>query len=135
MARASSDIAVATWCTSFGSQVAAEASRVEPQRLVLATPFFDLPDAASHAFWNLPLQSIVKDRYDSAGALLRYQGPVIAVVATEDRLIGAESGRRLARVVRPRGSTTLVELAHADHNDWLGQMTPETWDVVLGTWR
>ncbi len=119
----------------MAAQVAAEASRVEPQRLVLATPFFDLPDAASHAFWNLPLQSIVKDRYDSAGALLQYQGPVIVVVATEDRLIGAESGRRLARVARPRGSTTLVELAHADHNDWLGQMTPETWDVVLGTRR
>lgn len=117
--------------SGVAAQLAADATRPQPQRLVLLTPFFDLPDAASHAFWNLPLQSIVNDRYDSGSALLRYAGPVIVVVAAEDRLIGAATGRRLAQVTRPLGSTTLVELAGADHNNWLTAMSPHTWDMVL----
>jgi uncharacterized protein len=117
--------------SGVAAQVAADARRAQPQRLVLATPFFDLPDAASHAFWDLPLQSIVNDRYDSGNALVRYSGPVVVVVAAEDRFIGAEGGRRLARVARPSGATTLVELAGADHNNWLAAMSPETWDALL----
>ena len=117
--------------SGVAAQVVADGGRPAPQRLVLITPFFDLPDAASHAFWSLPLQSIVNDRYDSARALPRYAGPVVVVVAAEDRFVGADSGRRLARVTRPRGTTTLVELPGADHNNWLSAMSPETWDVML----
>ena len=117
--------------SGVASQVAADVSRPQPQRLVLVTPFFDLPDAASHAFWNLPLQSIVNDRYDSANALVRYRGAVVVVVAAQDRFIGAESGRRLGRVARPYGQTRLIELLGADHNDWLSAMSPETWDSFL----
>ena len=120
---------------SLGSGVAAQlvvgGDRPAPRRLVLITPFFDLPDAASHAFWNLPLQAIVNDRYDSGSALLRYAGPVVVVVAAEDRFVGAESGRRLARVTRPMGTTTLVELPGADHNNWLSAVSVDTWDVML----
>ena len=117
--------------SGVAAQVAADTSRAQPQRLVLATPFFDLPDAASHAFWNLPLRPILNDRYDSGSALLRYGGSVIVVVAAEDRFVGAEGGRRLARVDRPRGTTTLIELAGADHNNWLDAVSSETWDVLL----
>ena len=117
--------------SGVAAQVAAEASSAPPQRLALATPFFDLPDAASHAFWDLPLQSIIHERYDSGDALLRYGGAVVVVVAAEDRFIGADSGRRLARVSRPRGTTQLIELTGADHNNWLSAMSPELWDVLL----
>ena len=116
---------------SLGSAVAVQVAVDPPvrptERLVLATPFFNLPDAASRAFWNLPLQPIVSDRYDSGSALTRYFGSLVVVVAAQDRFVGAESGRRLAKVARPRGTTTLIELAEADHNDWLSSMSNSNW--------
>ena len=121
---------------SLGSGVAAQlvagGSLTRPERLALITPFFDLPDAASHAFWHLPLRSLMNDRYDSGGALAHYEGPLVVVVAAEDRFVGAEGGRRLAHVDRPHGVTTLLELPGADHNSWLDAMTPTAWDAVLG---
>ena len=117
--------------SGVAAQVAAGIRQPAPGRLVLATPFFDLPDAASHAFWGLPLRTLVSDRYDSADALVRYAGPVTIVVAADDRFIGAEGGRRLARLTRPQGTTTLVELPGADHNDWLAAVTSTVWDSLL----
>jgi pimeloyl-ACP methyl ester carboxylesterase len=117
--------------SGVAAQVAADISQPAPGRLILATPFFNLPDAASHALWDLPLRRLVSERYDSADALVRYAGPVTIVVAAEDRFIGAEAGRRLARLRRPQGTTTLVELPGADHNDWLAAVTPALWNSLL----
>jgi len=58
-------------------------------------------------------------------ALPRHAGSVVVVVAVEDRFVGAESRRHIARVARPHGSSTLVELAGADHNNLLAAMSPE----------
>ena len=115
----------------MAAQVAAQAIDAPPLRLVLATPFFDLADAASHVLGGLPLRAFIHDRYDSAGALRRYRGEVTIVVAADDRFIGPEGGRRLARLGRPHGTTTLVELAGAGHNDWLRAVPPALWDALL----
>ncbi len=117
--------------SGVAAQVAADVDQPPTSRLVLATPFFDLPDAASNALWNLPVQSLVADRYDSAAALVRYEGPALVIVARKDRMVGAEGGRRLARLARPHGTTTLLELPKADHNEWLSAMSPAAWDEIL----
>ena len=117
--------------SGVAAQVAADATAEPPSRLVLITPFLNLPEAAAHAFGGLPVQSIVSDRYDSAAALARYAGPAAVLVADDDRLIGPEQGRQLARTPRSHGQTLLLDVPGATHDNWPRAMTAARWDTLL----
>jgi uncharacterized protein len=121
---------------SLGSGVAAQLAALEssppPARLVLLVPFLSLAETAARVYPFLPARYLVKDQFDSAGALLRYPGPVAILAAEKDEVVGADQGRALARVARSRGQTVYVELAEAGHNSWTALITDAQWTALLG---
>jgi pimeloyl-ACP methyl ester carboxylesterase len=122
---------------SLGSGVAAQVAAApglspSPSRLVLLTPFVSIPDTAARPYPVLPVRALVRDRFDTAAALAKFDGPVTILVAGQDEVLGPEPARRLAAIARNRGPTDVVELERAGHNDWWGHATAETWDRIAG---
>ena len=101
---------------SLGSGVAAYvASRRPVQRLALVTPFDSMVTVARHHYPWLPVGWLIQDRFDSARALVRFEGEVQVVRAEQDEVVPAHSTRRLIDAL-PRASTSVVTLAGAGHN-------------------
>ena len=114
-------------------QVAARQSARPPSRLVLLTPFMSLSETAARAYRFLPVRYLVKDRFDSAGQLQHFAGPVAILIAEQDEVVGAAQGRALAQVSRARGPTVSVEIAGAGHNSWSVLITDAQWTQLLGS--
>jgi pimeloyl-ACP methyl ester carboxylesterase len=113
-------------------QVAIRQETQPPARLVLLTPFLSFAETAARAYPYLPARYLVKDRFDSAGQLPRYRGPIAILVAEKDEVVGPAQGRALAEIARPRGETAYVEIAEAGHNSWTALATDAQWTELLG---
>ncbi|WP_243293761.1 alpha/beta hydrolase [Geothrix mesophila] len=103
---------------SLGSGVAAQVAAAEPKLvagLLLATPFARMTEVAAHHYPYLPMKLIMRDRWDSLGAIRGYRGPVAMVIAGQDEVVGAEQGRRLAEGCP--GPVRIWEVPRATHND------------------
>ena len=93
-----------------GAAVCALSARRPLAALVLVAAFADLPSMARR---YLAPAFLVRDRYDNAGALRSFPGPVLVVHGTRDGLISHAHGERLAQAA-PRGRLISYD---ADHND------------------
>ncbi|MBU1692436.1 MAG: lysophospholipase [Verrucomicrobia bacterium] len=83
---------------SLGSGVAAHIAARFPERvagLLLVTPFTSLADVAAHYYPFLPVRWLLRERYDAAGDLARYAGPVAVLLAGRDDVIPVRFGQRL----------------------------------------
>jgi pimeloyl-ACP methyl ester carboxylesterase len=89
------------------------AAPVPPARFVLIVPFDTLVSVASDHMPFLPVQLLLRDRWDNSAALKNYRGPVTVYAAQSDHIIGFEHARRLATSV---GAT--FHLMQCGHNDW-----------------
>lgn len=118
--------------SGVAAQVAVRPGAPPPARLVLLTPFLSLAETAARAYPILPARHLVRDRFDSAGALPRYPGPVAILVAEKDAVVGADQGRALAEIARSRGETVYLEVAEAGHNSWTALMSDSQWTALLG---
>jgi pimeloyl-ACP methyl ester carboxylesterase len=102
---------------SLGSGVAVQvARRHPPARLVLVTPFDSLAAVARRHYPWLPVDLLLRDRYDSAAHAASIHVPTTLVAAADDAIVPAEHARALARAFAP-GRARLVVLAGAGHND------------------
>lgn len=102
---------------SLGSGVAVQVATAEPGAvagLLLVTPFARMTEVASRHYPLLPLRLLLRDRWDSLGAIRGYPGPVALVLAGRDEVVGAAQGRRLAAAVP--GPVFVREAPWADHN-------------------
>lgn len=89
--------------------------------LLLVVPLARLSEVAKQRMPWVPVGLVLRDEFDNLEAVSRYRGPVAVVVATEDEVVGPDSGRRLhAACAGPR---RLIELAGKGHNDF--RVTPE----------
>lgn len=118
--------------TGVAVQVATNQKDRRPSRLVLLTPFLSLAETAARMYPFLPARYLLRDRFDSATALLGYGGPVAILVAGSDEVVGAEQGRALAQLSRSRGETVVVDLPGAGHNSWSVLINDEQWTQLLG---
>jgi hypothetical protein len=100
---------------SLGTGVAAEmAERGHAARLVLISPFTSMTDMAAQVFPWLPVRQLVRDRYDTAAKAPRLTLPTLVIHGSDDEIIPAFMGRRVAeRLPRAR----LVSIAGGRHND------------------
>ncbi len=83
---------------SLGSGVAARVAAERPEHvagLLFLTPFPSLADVAAAHYPYVPVRWLLRDRYDAAKALRAYNGPLVVVVAENDRVVPARLGRRL----------------------------------------
>ncbi|HEX9009776.1 MAG TPA: alpha/beta fold hydrolase [Holophagaceae bacterium] len=121
---------------SLGSGVAVQVAATDPDAaagLLLVTPFARMTEVASHHYPLFPMRLLLRDRWDSLGAIRRYSGPVAMLLAGRDEVVGAAQGRRLAAAVP--GPLLVREVPWADHNGLpLGQGQPP-WPELLGFLR
>lgn len=101
---------------SLGSGVAsALAGKRQVRRLVLVTPFDSLAAVASTHYPWVPVDWLLRDRYESAQHLAGYRGPVLVVRAGLDEVVPPASTTRLTAAIRPAPSVLVLQ--DAGHND------------------
>ncbi len=103
---------------SLGSGVAAAVAGARPEKVsgvILVTPFDSLASAASAHYPWLPVNLLIRHRFDSMEKLRNYHGPVAFVIAANDSTIPPRHARTLAEGYA--GTKKVWEIAGAEHND------------------
>ncbi len=121
---------------SLGSGVAVQVAAREPGAvagLLLVTPFARMTEVAARHYPFFPLGLLLRDRWDSLGAIGGYAGPVALLVAGRDEVVGAAQGRRLAAAAP--GPVFVREVPWADHNGLPLEPGQAPWPELLGFLR
>lgn len=122
---------------SLGAGVAAAAAartRDKLAGLLLITPWDTLSRIAAHHYPWLPVNLLLRDRYDSVTHLRAFGRPVLVAVAQDDTIVPAQFGRALYEgLSAPR---RLESIAGGEHNDWIERVDAVWWrrsfDFLLG---
>lgn len=85
-----------------------------PEKIVLVTPFRKLSEVAREHFPNFLVKLLLKQNWDNAAALERYQGPVHIFAAANDNIIPDRHARALADAV---ANSRFISIK-GGHNDW-----------------
>jgi uncharacterized protein len=122
---------------SLGAGVAAAAAARQRDRvagLMLITPWDRLHSVASLHYPWLPVQWLLRERYDSAAILSGFDRPVVVAVAEHDEIVPARLGTALHDGLR--APKRLLVIPGAGHNDWPTRVDALWWqqavDFMLG---
>jgi hypothetical protein len=118
---------------SLGAAVAAAAGALQRERtagLVLITPWDRLAHVASHHYPWLPVKWLLRDPYDTAARLARFERPVVVIVAEQDSIVPARFGVALHDALG--GPKHLMQIEGAGHNDWPGRVDATWWRTATG---
>ena len=100
---------------SLGSGVAvALAARRPLAGLILATPYDSLAAVAKRYYWYLPVDWMLKHRFDSAARAPQMRTPLLCLIAERDEVIPAAHAERLCEAWG--GAKRKVVLTGAGHN-------------------
>lgn len=103
---------------SVGTGVAVTlASKGHGTKLVLLSPYTSLPDVATTVFRWLPLQLLMRDRFDSASKASAVRMPTLVIHGVNDEIIPFALGKRLADALP---DAQMVAVEGAGHNDLWG---------------
>jgi pimeloyl-ACP methyl ester carboxylesterase len=119
---------------SLGTGVAAYLAGTHPDRIrgvVLLAPYAKLVDVAQAHFPWFPVRLLLFDRFDSAWYLKNYEGPVVIMTGTADRVVPERFG--LCLFVGYDGSKKLWEFPGAGHGDVFGHFD-EKWPEIKTFW-
>jgi pimeloyl-ACP methyl ester carboxylesterase len=112
---------------SLGSGVAVQLAAARPVAgLVLVTPFDSLTAVAKRHYWFLPVDWLLKHRFDSIGLAPRLATPLLCLAAARDEIVPVAHARRLYDAWA--GPKRWVDLAGAGHNSTDG--APDFWRSV-----
>lgn len=123
---------------SIGSGVAVQmALEIQPRYLILEAPFSSAADVAKKQYFFLPVDYLMKDRYDNIEKIANIKTNLLIVHGDEDMVIPIELAERLfARANHPKEFITIngghhndLYDHHAGHiiNEWLEkQIAAET---------
>ena len=101
---------------SLGSGVAMQLAARRPlNRLILITPFASIASVAAHRYPLVPVELLLRDRFDSRRVAPRLGVPSLIVAAGRDEVIPVQQARELAGSFRP-GLVRYVEVPEALHN-------------------
>ena len=112
---------------SLGSGVAVALAAARPLAgLALATPYDSLAAVAKRYYWYLPVDWMLKHRFDSIVRAPRLMTPLLCLVAERDEVIPAAHAERLFEAWG--GAKRKVVLAGAGHND--SDAHPKFWPAI-----
>jgi len=107
--------AVYVFGRSLGSGVAVQLAAQRPiAGVILVAPFDSLVEVGKHYYPFLPVNWMLRHRFDSVALAPKISAPLLCVVATRDEIIPAVHSKRLYDAWG--GPKTLVELVGAGHN-------------------
>ncbi len=113
---------------SLGAGVAAAAAaraREHVAGLLLITPWDRLEHVAAFHYPWLPVGWLLRDRYDSAAHLARFDSPVLVAVPERDTIVPARFGSALHDSLP--GQKRLDVIRNAGHNDWVLRVDDTWW--------
>jgi len=117
---------------SLGCGVAAAVAAdpaIPVEGVVMITPWDSLPAVAQALYGNLPLQRLVRDKYDNVRNLQAYKKPIAVAVAEQDEIIPhANSLRLYESLTAPK---RLWVFAGAGHNSWPVGPSEAWWREVM----
>ena len=100
---------------SLGTGVAvAMAARGHGRRLVLVSPFASVAEVAAERYWFMPVDWLVKDRWDSAARAAEVKVPTLIVHGDLDQIVPYSHGVKLVELI---GDARLLTIEGAGHND------------------
>ena len=100
---------------SLGSGVAVALAAQRPvARLILATPYDSLAAVAKRYYWYLPVDLLLKHRFDSIALAPALKQPLLCLIAERDEVIPAVHGERLYDAWG--GPKKKIVLREAGHN-------------------
>jgi len=100
---------------SLGSGVAVALAAARPVAgVILATPYDSLAAVAKHHYWYLPVDLLLKHRFDSIVLAPKLRLPLLCLIAERDDVIPPKHAERLYQAWG--GAKTKVVLAGAAHN-------------------
>lgn len=112
---------------SLGSGVAVQLAHARPLRaLILATPYDSLAAVARHYYWYLPVDWMLRHRFDSDLLAPGLKQPLLALIAERDEVI--PPARAEALVKAWGGPKHRVLLTGAGHNS--SDAHPLFWDAI-----
>ncbi len=96
------------------------------QALVLERTFDSLVDVAARQYPLIPVQWLMRNRYDSIAQMAGYDGPLIQLHGSTDELIPIAHGKRLFDASQS-DTKIWIEVPGLGHNDplpttWLGEL-------------
>jgi uncharacterized protein len=112
---------------SLGTGVATYLASQRPlAAVVLISPYDSLVQVARGAYPFLPVNLLLRHRFESAARAPSIHAPLLALVAEQDDVVQPERSRRLAQVWG--GPARLEVLAGVDHNSI--QLHPDYWTLI-----
>jgi fermentation-respiration switch protein FrsA (DUF1100 family) len=104
---------------SLGSGVAIQVAAEKKVRgIVLDSPFTSIAELAAQIYPWLPINLLLKDRYDSIIHIRDVHVPVFIIHGEADDVVPVEMGRRLfAAANEPKEIVTIPSLGHAVHDE------------------
>ncbi len=95
---------------SLGSAVAVQlAARRPVLALVLEAPFTSVADVARRVYWWLPVNLLLKDRFETIQAIKHVNAPVMIVHGERDEIINISHGRRLFEVASQPKELSIIK--------------------------
>lgn len=112
---------------SLGSGVAVALAAQRPLAgLILSTPYDSLVAVAKRYYWYLPVNWLLKHRFDSVALAPKLKTPLLCLIAGRDEVIPPEHAERLYAAWG--GPKRRIELADANHNTTDG--APRFWPAI-----
>jgi len=104
---------------SLGSGVAIQVAAEKPVAgIILDSPYTSVAELAARLYPWLPVNLLLKDRYDSILHIRNVHAPLLVVHGEADDIIPVEMGRRLfAAANEPKAIVTIPGGGHAVHDD------------------
>lgn len=109
--------AITLYGRSLGSGIATKlASKNEPARLILETPYYSLMNVAKERFPFLPVQWLLKYKLPSHEYIQEVRCPITIFHGTDDRVVPYDSGKRLFESI-PLQEKKMYTIENGRHNN------------------
>lgn len=108
-----------------GAVVVALAERLGAKALIVQNSFADMTDVAAARYFWLPVRLLMRNRFPSAERIKNYEGPLLQIHGTEDRVVPLNFARPLFDA-SPSKHKQFIEVPRGTHNGPLPLATFES---------
>lgn len=107
------------------------ASRDGALGLILDRTFSSVAAVAADRYWMFPVDWVIRNRFDSAGRIATYQGPLLQMHGGQDEIIPIRFARQLFAAASGENKT-FIESPETYHNDKMPSEFLQAMDRFLG---